>query len=136
MRNQSGAAPLAFQRQLSINPTVLQSHLTEARGDASRTGASVIDDAYSVDLAREEFMRNVMALAAAVGALAGIQAVAATPAAAGYCSPYYHGYYYARPCCPRYYAPVRYYRPIRTVTYYRVVGYRPAPLRHWRSCCR
>jgi hypothetical protein len=90
-------------------------------------------------------MKKLMTLAAAAGALAGMQAVAASPAAAwDYCNPYYGYYYsayYAGPgCCGGYYyAPARYYAPVvrravRTVTYYRVVGYRP--VRAYRSCCR
>jgi len=75
-------------------------------------------------------MRKLVRLVAAAGALAGVQAIVATPAAAGgYCYGYgYWGAYGA--CCPRYYEVVGYYQPIvrreiRTVTYYRVVGYRP-----------
>ena len=87
-------------------------------------------------------MRKLLTLAVAVGALAGAQAVATTPAAAGgYCGYYgYAGYYGA--CCPRYYEVVSAYRPVvrrvvRTVSYYRVVGYRPAVARrHHRPCCR
>ena len=92
-------------------------------------------------------MKTSLALAAAGAALAGLQAVASTPASAyDYCSPY-RGYYYARPCCSPYaygpaivHAPAYHYRPIvrravRTVTYYEVVGYRP--VRAWRRpCCR
>jgi hypothetical protein len=89
-------------------------------------------------------MKRLMTLVAAAGALAGVQALAASPAAAwGYCSPYnpYYGYYYygysyyAPACC----GVVRWYRPVvrravRTVRYYRVVGYRPAYY-YRRPCC-
>ncbi len=78
-------------------------------------------------------MKKLMTLVAAAGALAGMQAVAASPAAAyGYCSPYYGYYYYAAAgCCPRYYE----YRPV-VVTYHRVVRYRPVAVRYYRPCCR
>ena len=90
-------------------------------------------------------MKRLVTLAASCGAMVGVQALAATPAAAwGYCSPYYGYYYYyssyyAGPgCCGGYYEPRTYApvvrRAVRTVTYYRVVGYRP--VRHYRSCCR
>ena len=92
-------------------------------------------------------MRKLFTLAAAAGALAGVQAVAVTPAAAGgYCGYYgyagyygYSGYYGYGACCPRYYEVVGYYRPVvrwvaRPVNYYRAVGYRPVFRRgyHWR----
>jgi len=77
-------------------------------------------------------MKKLLSLVAAAGALIGVQAIAATPAAAGgFCG--YYGYgsasYYGG-CCPRYYEVVGYYQPVvrrvvRTVSYYRVVGYRP-----------
>ena len=89
-------------------------------------------------------MSGLMRLVAAAGALAGVQAVAVTPAAAGHCGYYsYHGYagYYAG-CCPRHYEVVRHYQPVvrrvvRTVTYHRVVGYRSVAARsYYRPCCR
>jgi hypothetical protein len=80
-------------------------------------------------------MKKLLMLVAAAGALVGVQAVAATPAAAyGYCGGYgYWGSYGA--CCHRYYE-MSYYQPIvrrevRTVTYYRVVGYRPVVARSY-----
>jgi hypothetical protein len=102
---------------------------------------------WSVDFTPEDAkMKKLVRLAAVGAALAGAQAVAAGPAAAGgyyYCNPYgYHyAYYYAAvPCCPRYYRDVSFYRPVvrkvvRTVTYYRVVGYRQVA-RYYRPCCR
>jgi hypothetical protein len=74
-------------------------------------------------------MKRLLSLVAAAGALAGVQAIAATPAAAGgFCGYGYVGYYGA--CCPRYYEVVGYYQPVvrrvvRRVSYYQVVGYRP-----------
>jgi hypothetical protein len=82
-------------------------------------------------------MKRLMTLVVAVGAWAGVQAVSATPAEAGWC-----GYsYYRSACCPRYYRTVRHYRPIlrkavKRVVYYRVVGYRAVKVRHYRrGCC-
>jgi hypothetical protein len=78
-------------------------------------------------------MKKLVRLVAAAGALAGVQAIAATPAAAGgYCGTYGYSSYYGA-CCPRYYEVVSYYQPIvrRTVTYYQVVGYRPVIARSY-----
>jgi hypothetical protein len=80
-------------------------------------------------------MKKLLSLVVAAGALAGVPAIAATPAAAGgYCG--YYGYYGG--CCPRYYEVVGYYQPVvRTVTSYRVVAYRPVVARSYsRPCCR
>jgi hypothetical protein len=95
----------------------------------------------------ESNMKRLLTLAAALGALAGAQTIAATPAAAGgYCG-YYGSYGYASyygGCCPRYYEVVGYRQPVayqpvvrrvvRTVSYYQVVGYRPVmAYSHYRS---
>lgn len=80
-------------------------------------------------------MKRLVRLTVAAGALASVQAIAVTPAAAGgYCGYYgyynYYGYYGA--CCPRYYEVVSYYQPVvRRVTYYQVVGYRPVIARSY-----
>jgi hypothetical protein len=97
---------------------------------------------------RELEMRKLFTLAAAAGALAGVQAIATTPAVAGgYCGSYgyagYYGYAYGYAayggCCPRYYQGVGYYQPVvtqwvaRPLGYYRpVVGYRPYFRRGYR----
>jgi hypothetical protein len=79
-------------------------------------------------------MKKLLALAVAIGALASIQAVSASPAeAGGWCGRgYYYGYYGG--CCARYYRSGYFYRPMmQQVIYYRAVDYRPARLyRYYR----
>jgi hypothetical protein len=75
-------------------------------------------------------MRKLVRLVAAAGALAGVQAMAATPAAAGgYCGYRSYGYHaHFGACCPRY------YEVVRRASRYDVVGPRRAypSWRHWR----
>ena len=80
-------------------------------------------------------MKKLSMLVAAAAALAAVQAIAPTPAAAyGYCG--YNGYYSSNgACCLRYYEIVSYSRPIVRKPVRTIVGYRPVAARGFHRPC-